>query len=238
MKYYYALFSTLLLLLLFPVGSQAGYVTITADTLQKWISTGTSFDFLLIDVRETSEATKVIATDICKPYLLPWNSGVFASTMNKLPKDTAIVIYCASGNRSGQAAKKLSDSGFVKVYSLTGGFNGWGTRPTKASSDIKPTDKLPEPSMFKKSSMIKHERKFSSQRLEFHFSGNTILVASPIAARHTLSLFNAQGKCVLSKLNPFAYGTACVAAGLSEGFFLVKLESSGTRSIEAIRIAK
>jgi rhodanese-related sulfurtransferase len=239
MKYYYTLFSMLIMLLVFPVGSQAGYVTIPADTLQKWITDGTSFDFLLIDVRETSETNSgVIATDICKPYVLPWTSGVFTKTIKNLPKDTAIICYCATGHRSPLAAQQLIDSGFVKVYSLNGGFTGWGSRPTKPASETKSINQLPEPSMFKKAAMIFSLRNLPFPPQEIRFSCNTITVTSPIAARHTLSLFNAQGKCVLNKQNPFVNCTVWPLNRLSDGFYTAKLESSESQFVEAVRIIK
>jgi rhodanese-related sulfurtransferase len=237
MKHFYMLTSSIILLV-FSAGSQAGYKTIPADTLQKWITQGTNFDFLFIDVRETSEATTVIATDSCKPYLLPWTSGVFTQTLNKLPKDTAIVIYCASGNRSGQAAQRLVDSGFTSVYSLTGGFNNWGTRPTKSSSFIKSTDLLPQISMHKKSTAIRHGLASASVRCGFWFSENAIFIASPISVPHTLSFFDLRGKCVVSENNPFAHCTVRPLNKLSVGFYAATLESGKSRNVAAVRIVK
>ena len=238
MKHFCILFSSIILLVFSIEPQAAGYVTITADTLQKWISKGTDFDFLLIDVRETSEATMVIATDTCKPYLLPWTSGVFTQTINKLPKDTAIVVYCASGHRSPLAAQKLIDSGFVKVYSLENGFGSWGTRSTKSSSFIKSTDQLPAPSMHKSTTAIRHGEAPAHERNGFWFSKNALFIASPISAGHTLSFFDARGKCLVSENNPFAYGTIWPLKRLGEGFYVATLESDKSRSVEEVRIVK
>ena len=40
------------------------------------------------------------------------------------PKDTPIVVYCHSGNRSAKAAKALHDRGYSNVYDL-GGMSRW-----------------------------------------------------------------------------------------------------------------
>jgi rhodanese-related sulfurtransferase len=238
MKRYSPFFSIFLLLFVFPVGLHAGYTTISADTLQKWITQGASFDFLLIDVREVSEATSIIATDACKPYLLPWTSGVFAQTISKLPKDTAIVLYCKSGGRSGQAAKMLSDSGFIKVYSLADGFTGWGSRPTKSASDIKPTGKLPEPSMVKGTSVIGKRPDLVFFKREMSFSENKINILSPIAFLHTLNIFNTQGKCVVRIQNPFANRTVFTLPRQSEGLYVAALESGFYRCAMTVRIVQ
>lgn len=39
-------------------------------------------------------------------------------------KDRSIVVYCRSGNRSGQAARLLTSAGFTKVFDL-GAMSNW-----------------------------------------------------------------------------------------------------------------
>ena len=40
-------------------------------------------------------------------------------------KDTVIILYCASGTRSAQAAQTLVDLGYTNVYNLDGGLINW-----------------------------------------------------------------------------------------------------------------
>lgn len=40
-------------------------------------------------------------------------------------KDEEIIVYCRSGNRSGQAAMILETAGFTNVKNLTGGMMAW-----------------------------------------------------------------------------------------------------------------
>jgi phage shock protein E len=53
-----------------------------------------------------------------------------ASRMVDLPKDKSIVLYCASGARSAQAAQMLKKTGFTDVVSA----GGLGNMPRKAAS--------------------------------------------------------------------------------------------------------
>ena len=41
-------------------------------------------------------------------------------------KDSVIIVYCASGMRSSNAAKILIDLGYTNVYNLDGGLINWG----------------------------------------------------------------------------------------------------------------
>jgi phage shock protein E len=43
-----------------------------------------------------------------------------ASRMGELPKDAPIILYCASGSRSAQAARMLKQAGFTDVLSAGG----------------------------------------------------------------------------------------------------------------------
>jgi rhodanese-related sulfurtransferase len=49
----------------------------------------------------------------------------FLDQMSKLDKNKELYIYCRSGNRSGQAAKKLETMGFTKIYDLKDGIKSW-----------------------------------------------------------------------------------------------------------------
>lgn len=46
---------------------------------------------------------------------------------NEISKDRSrpVVVYCALGNASVEAAAKLRKLGFTEVYQLRGGLNGW-----------------------------------------------------------------------------------------------------------------
>ena len=42
-----------------------------------------------------------------------------------IPRDAAVVLYCAAGNRSALAAETMREMGYVDVCSLSTGFRGW-----------------------------------------------------------------------------------------------------------------
>ncbi len=79
-------------------------------------------DTLLIDVRtpaETKEAKLENAQE------LDYNAKGFAEKLLELPQDKTLLIYCRSGNRSGQAAAFLESKGYTKIVNLAGGINAW-----------------------------------------------------------------------------------------------------------------
>ena len=49
----------------------------------------------------------------------------FNQNFEKLDKNKPVYIYCQSGNRSQNAAKKLVKMGFTNVLDLRGGFMAW-----------------------------------------------------------------------------------------------------------------
>ncbi|WP_071187903.1 rhodanese-like domain-containing protein [Trichormus sp. NMC-1] len=74
----------------------------------------------LIDVREPSEYA---AEHIPEAQLLPLSK--FQPEQVSLTQGKEIVIYCQSGNRSNQAAKKLVNYGFREFKQLEGGITAW-----------------------------------------------------------------------------------------------------------------
>lgn len=78
-------------------------------------------EMVLIDVRTAEEYAE---SHIPGAILLP-NEDIGDTRPAQLPiLDTEIVVYCRSGNRSAQAAKKLIAMGYTNVYDL-GGFKDW-----------------------------------------------------------------------------------------------------------------
>lgn len=49
----------------------------------------------------------------------------FPEKIGKLNKDKHYLVYCRSGNRSGQACKLMAAEGFTNLYNLSGGIGGW-----------------------------------------------------------------------------------------------------------------
>lgn len=51
--------------------------------------------------------------------------GNFEEEISKLDKNGKYLIYCRSGNRSGQAVQIFEKLGFKEVFDLEGGYNAW-----------------------------------------------------------------------------------------------------------------
>jgi phage shock protein E len=49
----------------------------------------------------------------------------FADDLDGLDKDAHYVVYCRSGNRSGQAMDTFADLGFTNVTEIDGGIANW-----------------------------------------------------------------------------------------------------------------
>ncbi len=76
---------------------------------------------LFLDIREKDEFSK---EHIAESTNMPLST--LAENLDALKnKSQPIIIVCASGQRSGAAAKQLHKNEFTDVYVLTGGLNSW-----------------------------------------------------------------------------------------------------------------
>ncbi len=88
---------------------------------QEWKSWVEEHGALILDVREPHEwkqgtlerATKIRLNDL-------------PERLDQLDPDTAILVICRTGARSGRAAGFLAGSGFTNVGNLTGGLRALG----------------------------------------------------------------------------------------------------------------
>ena len=89
---------------------------VNAMTWQELIKAGMK-EFFLLDVRSPGEVKKGKAEGSV-------NIPVDTLRLNlaAVPKDRKIAVYCASGVRSGIAARILSQNGYKEVYNVSGGF--------------------------------------------------------------------------------------------------------------------
>ena len=116
MKKRLILVAVVLLLILVGCGTVSGSKTtaqkVSCDNMKDLLS---NYDSFLIDVREASEyeeghlenAINISSTKISS-----------ITTYDNITKDSVIVVYCATGKRSGDSAKKLVELGYKKVFDL------------------------------------------------------------------------------------------------------------------------
>lgn len=78
--------------------------------------------WILLDVREEEEFITGHAEDA---LLLPVDEIDESSAADVIPsKDTVVLVYCRSGRRSADAAKKLESYGYGEIYDI-GSLIGW-----------------------------------------------------------------------------------------------------------------
>ncbi|MBL7805661.1 MAG: rhodanese-like domain-containing protein [Saprospiraceae bacterium] len=87
----------------------------------------------IVDVRTPGEvaATGVISNAVNFSIA----SADFSKQIDRLDKNKPVLVYCASGVRSAQAAAVLEKKGFLKVYDLSPGISGWLRANQKTTSN-------------------------------------------------------------------------------------------------------
>lgn len=79
-------------------------------------------EVIVLDVREQSEFD---AGHIPEAVLLPVGTITEATAAAVIPeKDSVVLVYCRSGNRSKTASQSLVDLGYTNVFEF-GGINTW-----------------------------------------------------------------------------------------------------------------
>ena len=98
---------------------QAEYHKISAEDAKKRMDSGD--DIIILDVRTQAEYDE---SHIPGAILIP-NETIGNGKPELLPDtDNEILVYCRSGNRSAQAAKKLVEAGYTQIYDF-GGIMDW-----------------------------------------------------------------------------------------------------------------
>lgn len=98
---------------------QGEYHKITQEEAKARMDSGDPITIL--DVRTQDEFDEY---HIPGAILIP-NETIGTEALEALPDfDREILVYCRSGNRSRQAAEKLAEAGYIKVYDF-GGIKDW-----------------------------------------------------------------------------------------------------------------
>ena len=121
MKRMLLLLFSLLLLLTGCSGNMtdSSYQQITQEEAKEMMDTQ---NVVILDVREQNEYD---GGHIPGAVLLPVGTIDEAAAAEVIPdKDSTVLVYCRSGNRSKTASSKLAELGYTNIYEF-GGINTW-----------------------------------------------------------------------------------------------------------------
>jgi rhodanese-related sulfurtransferase len=122
-----------------PIAALTAYFRLSIDFLSYQITIKMSFKnigpeefnelrkkegYKVIDVRAPEEKAEGF---IEGAQMINFFDPAFPDEIQKLEKGNKYLLYCRSGNRSGQACLMMSEMGFEDLYNLDGGIGAWNT---------------------------------------------------------------------------------------------------------------
>ena len=117
---------TLMLLLALVLAACGGTATAEIQLVSASDAAGVledrASDVVLLDVRTPEEFNEVRVPGSIN---VDFYAADFASQLDNLAKDVPYVVYCRSGNRSGQTMDIMRDLGFSEVWDVDGGIISW-----------------------------------------------------------------------------------------------------------------
>lgn len=98
-----------------------------------------SGQYMFLDAREQKEYN---VSHLPSTRFVGYDSFSITS-LNDIPKDKPLVVYCSIGKRSEDITRKLKKAGFKNVYNLYGGIFEWVNQGNQVYDlQNKPTDKV------------------------------------------------------------------------------------------------
>ena len=101
--------------------ARAGIRLVSADEAND-IRLAPPDDLVILDVRTPEEFADA---HVEGATMLDFYRADFAAALAELDRDRPYVLYCRSGNRSGQTATLMADLGFTDVAEVDGGILAW-----------------------------------------------------------------------------------------------------------------
>lgn len=101
-----------------PVQETQAITKVDPATAESLVKQGVT----VLDVRTPEEyATGHIAGAVN----VNWEGADFAAQVKQLDPAKPVLVYCHSGNRSGQAVQVMEQEGFQRIFDLGGGVLAW-----------------------------------------------------------------------------------------------------------------
>ncbi|MDH4144213.1 MAG: rhodanese-like domain-containing protein [Acidimicrobiia bacterium] len=100
---------------------EGGVVAVPPDRAAQLLDSGID-DLVVLDVRTAEEFA---AGHLAGAQLIDFYGDDFAQRIGELDRDAPYVLYCRSGNRSGQTRELMAQLGFREVYDVAGGIVAW-----------------------------------------------------------------------------------------------------------------
>ena len=113
-------FFCILIAAFFIASCSSNAQNVDANTFEQKINAG---GVQVLDVRTAGEYN---GSHLKNVMLADWtDKAQFAERTKYLDKNKTLLVYCAGGGRSGQAAVWLKEQGFKEVVNLQGGITAW-----------------------------------------------------------------------------------------------------------------
>jgi len=113
-------FFCILVAAFFMASCSSNAQNVDANTFEQKINAG---GVQVLDVRTAGEYS---GSHLKNVMLADWtDKAQFAERTKYLDKNKTLLVYCAAGGRSGQAAEWLKEQGYKEVVNLQGGITAW-----------------------------------------------------------------------------------------------------------------
>ncbi|MEL6941951.1 MAG: rhodanese-like domain-containing protein, partial [Bacteroidota bacterium] len=89
--------------------------------------------FTIMDVRTPAEYKR---DHLENAYQRNFYDDDFKEQMDSLAKKRIYLLYCQSGNRSGQSFNFMKDLGFEHVYNMIGGISEWKAKGLPVTTEL------------------------------------------------------------------------------------------------------
>lgn len=175
--------------------------------------------FTIIDVRTPEE---YLPEHIAGAFMRDFYDNDFELQLDSLDKNRQYLIYCRSGNRSGQAFQLMQDLGFQTVYNMLGGMNSWNAAGYPVTDEIPPFVDIYESVTSSK----------DLDQIDFKIypnpASNYIEISSSDPSLFSYFLFDRAGKLII---NGSLDGNKIEVSSLSKGIYNIKLFDESNKQL-------